>query len=492
MKKKTLTKTTIINMSIIFLAATIFSIYQRVTRSDKSEAIVILSTNDMHAQIDKYPMLATAIERCRDTAQVILVDAGDRFTGNAYVDKVKHHTPVYEMMNYVGYDIAIYGNHEFDWGQAYLAEANRQAEFEILGANIKSDTTTFPQPPAHLIIERNGIKFGFVGVVSNYDNGHPSGKDESYEGVTFADPLKTAAEYSYLKDEGCDVLILVSHVGLDRDEEFAANSELSKGYDMIIGGHSHDKTNKVVNGVLIGQTKNKLSNIGATVVTMGADGKPKLTYSNIPLSNYEPEPTMAELAERYRNNPELNARIGEAASKFTDVGLRNLFAEQIRKEVKADIGIYHSGGVRLDSLAAGDISTATILNVEPFGSRIATMKMTTAQLKALIMAKFNNKENLDEAHYIDLNCTIPYTVLTAEKGGDAIDVLFPTLKDDKVYSIAIGDYIYKTYKDFNCTDGKYTDILITDVLEKYIRSMDAIAPDNAEHQKIEVATEVNK
>ncbi|MBQ2727938.1 MAG: bifunctional metallophosphatase/5'-nucleotidase, partial [Alistipes sp.] len=53
------------------------------------QTLVILSTNDMHGKIQRMPELATAIRQCRDTTErVVLVDAGDRWTGNAYVDKV--------------------------------------------------------------------------------------------------------------------------------------------------------------------------------------------------------------------------------------------------------------------------------------------------------------------------------------------------------------------------------------------------------------------
>ena len=53
----------------------------------RERTLVLLSTNDMHAKIQNFPRLAAAVEACRDTAQlVVLVDAGDRWTGNAYVD----------------------------------------------------------------------------------------------------------------------------------------------------------------------------------------------------------------------------------------------------------------------------------------------------------------------------------------------------------------------------------------------------------------------
>ncbi|MBR5135939.1 MAG: metallophosphoesterase, partial [Rikenellaceae bacterium] len=121
--------------------------------------VVILSTNDIHGAIQQFPRLATAIAECRDTVEVILVDAGDRWTGNAYVDKAEQKClPVIELMNRVGYDVATLGNHEFDYGQELLRERISQADFQIVCANMESCGSELTVP-ATTIIERGGIKF---------------------------------------------------------------------------------------------------------------------------------------------------------------------------------------------------------------------------------------------------------------------------------------------------------------------------------------------
>ncbi len=466
---------------VVVAVAVIIVIFANQSRA-KEQTFVILSTNDMHAQLTPMPALASAIAQCRDTVEVILVDAGDRWTGNAFVDRIEHYTPTYEMMNFLAYDVAIYGNHEFDKGQAYVAVANRQAKFPIVGANIKSDTTSFLQPSPFVIKEIGGKKIAFVGVVGNYEgNYHPSGKTESYEGLTFTDPHQAAAEYGYLADE-CDMLVLVSHSGLERDEEFA-QSPLSEGFDQIISAHSHDVASKVVNGKLVTQTGSRLKNIGATTVTISADGEVSLSYRNVPLSDYAPDATMAQMVDGYFNNAELNAPIGKAASLFTEIGLINLFTEAIRARSSANIGLYHLGGVRLEELAAGEISVATVLNVEPFSSLITNVTMTPAQLRSLIMTKFNDTRNVGEAHRVDIVTTTPYTILTDDKG-DAVDVVFPELDEKKSYKVAMGDYIFKTYGGLSYSSGAISEVLITTTLEDYISSREAIEPNNTELQSI--------
>ena len=66
--------------------------------------VVIVSTNDMHAQLARFPLLATLIQQKKtEGGEVIVVDAGDRFSGNPYVDHaLERGEPMIRLMNKVG------------------------------------------------------------------------------------------------------------------------------------------------------------------------------------------------------------------------------------------------------------------------------------------------------------------------------------------------------------------------------------------------------
>ena len=214
------------------------------------QTVVILSTNDMHGKIQRFPELATAIKQCRDTVQqLLLVDAGDRWTGNAYVDKVAEHgRPIVELMNQVGYDVVTLGNHEFDFGQAHLGGMlDSIFDCEVVCANVVSDTCTFPQPAPWTILERGGLKIGVVGVITNYEGqGHPAGHTSSYVGLRFPDPQQAAIEAADVLRDKVDLMILLSHMGDDRDMELLAREAR---YDVVIGGHTHEYRDTVVCGL---------------------------------------------------------------------------------------------------------------------------------------------------------------------------------------------------------------------------------------------------
>ena len=178
----------------------------------REKVVIILSTNDIHAQIQNFPQLATAVAECRDTASVILVDAGDRWTGNAYVDQAEGRRPVLELMNELGYDVATLGNHEFDYGYAQLAENMKAAKFKVLCADVlgADGKTIFD---ANTIIEKGGVKIGFFGLET--PEAQTKANPALIKGLKFDTDLKAVAEKQLeaLKDD--DVVIALSHLGVD-------------------------------------------------------------------------------------------------------------------------------------------------------------------------------------------------------------------------------------------------------------------------------------
>ena len=450
----------------------------------RERTLVLLSTNDMHAKIQNFPRLASAVEACRDTAQlVVLVDAGDRWTGNAYVDMAPTPgMPMIALMNELGYDVATLGNHEFDHGQAFLGRIIDSMDFEVVCANVVSDTCTFPRLPPYAVIDRDGIRIGFVGVVTNYEGpGHPAGNASSFAGLTFPDPQRMALKYAAELRPKCDVLVLVSHMGDDRDRELLAGG--ASQYDVVIGGHTHEEVDTLIGGTLLTQTGKDLRNIGVTTVRMKGNKVAGVDYRIVPLADYEPDILYQKQVEAYYADPELNrpvGRFGNAADKW---GLANWMAAAVADEADADVGFYHIGGVRLDSIPAGGVSAAKVYGLEPFGTLVAEMEMTPAQMRRMIVSKYNDPVNAKEAHRIDLISTTPYVIVT-DAADNALDVQFPKLREGRKYKVAVSDYIYRNYKDMEYTGGEITDEKVADILLEELRDDSPLKIDNTPRQRV--------
>ena len=450
----------------------------------RERTVVILSTNDMHAKIQRFPQLAAAVEACRDTAQiVVLVDAGDRWTGNAYVDKVPAPgKPMIELMNRLGYDAATLGNHEFDHGQAYLGRMIDSMDFEVVCANAVSDTATFPQLKPYVILRRGGVRIGIVGAVTNYEGpGHPAGNRSSFVGVEFPDPQAEARRYAAELRPKVDVLVLLSHMGDDRDLELLASG--GAPFDLVIGGHTHVVRDTVVGGALLTQTGKDLRNVGATTIRLRGRKVESIGFRLVPLSDYEPDALFAEQVAHYYADPELNRPVGELAAAADKQALANWMAAAVADEADAEVGFYHIGGVRLDSLSAGGVSRARVYDLEPFGTRIALMGMTPEQMRRMIVAKYN--ESSREGHRIDLVSTTPYAIVT--DGADrAVDVRFPELEERRIYLVAVGDYVFRNYKGLEYAGGMILGKEVAEALIEELEDDSPIVPDRSVRQTVKV------
>lgn len=214
------------------------------------ERITILHTNDTHSCIEPEKKgnagvlnRALLIEEIRDSVgaeRVLLLDCGDFSQGSLYYNTFKGSVEI-EMMNAMGYNAAAVGNHEFDFGMENLARLAKMAQFPLLCANY--DFTGTPCEGVIIpktIIECEGVKIGLFGLSPN-----PVGlvSKDYYAGIKYLSPIETANKCAQeLREQGCDVVICLSHLGYRMPNEKCDDERLAaatKGIDIILGGHSH-------------------------------------------------------------------------------------------------------------------------------------------------------------------------------------------------------------------------------------------------------------
>lgn len=464
---------------ILLLSPAGFALYNRCFAHRE---IVILSTNDIHASINNFPRLATAVKACRDTVATLLVDAGDRWTGNAFVDLAPEpRKPIIDLMNELGYDVVTFGNHEFDGGSDFLRTMLPKQQFATVCANIETIEGDFPHIDPYIVIEADGARVGVAGAVTNYANGYPDGKAESFVGLRFSDPQQRAAEVAAELKGKCDVAVLLSHMGYVKDVELAAEND---GYDLIVSGHTHVLADTLVNRTVIGQTRKNLIAVGATTIRMKGRKVESVEYQNYMLTEFEPDSLFAERVAEITADPHLNESVGTNAERLDHVGLGKMQASIVRDAVGAEIGFYHFGGVRLAELPAGKVSRATLFDLEPFFSSVASMTMTPAQMRKMIITKFNDTGNVKESHRVDLYSTTPYNIITDSRG-EAVDVRFPALREGRRYKVGMCNYIAETYKDVDAADKKiHTDKLVLDECIDFFANNSPVKLSNKPLQKI--------
>ena len=462
--------------------------------SKNREAVYIISTNDIHATIDAMPELATLVKSYESQGEVILVDSGDRVSGNAYVDDATESgMPIIELMNAVGYDFVTLGNHEFDKGTAALSRMVNGSKFEWLCANASSEIEALSFKSS-TIVNVAGVDLGFVGVVSTDNNGYPLGKRSAFDGVTFSNDLQTSIMACEQIAPKCDFVVLLSHMGLDVDRRLA---EQTKACDWVAGGHTHDLVNEEYNSIHISQNNKNIRYVTVATLNIQNGEIAEVKYEQVDMSNIEEDAAMRELVDRIKlSDPTLNEVVAHANSDATHDGVANLTVESLRSypypdDFVPEVVFYHFGGVRLSEIKAGDIRRVDLLNNDPFQSTIYIGEMTATQMAQFILDKYNSGtlENPDkESHYPYFRSNIAYQIIRGsepEGRPDATGIKW-SLDKDRKYRVAMCNYIAESYIDEAIVKSALHDTEIS-VREALIKLMEnfkecGYTPDNTLYQ----------
>lgn len=459
-----------------------------------SEHIYIISTNDMHANINLMPQLASLVEEYEALGEVLVVDSGDRVSGNAFVDDyVEPGVPMIELMNSVGYDVVTLGNHEFDNGHEALNRMMEASDFRYVCANVTPNVEMESIEP-YIIIPIGGIDIAFVGVVDTDQNGTPLGDAEKLASFSFTSDINTAFEMADVVASKSDFSVLLSHMGYEVDRLLA---ERNPTYDWIAGGHSHDTTNTTLNDIQISQNNRDI--VYATIADIEVcEGEIRgVEYYQINIEEYAAKQDIAEQVAYIKSlSPELNIIEGHANDFANRDGVANLTIAALANYPYDDgfvpeISIYHYGGIRLPNLPKGDITRGDIYNNDPYKSTIYIGEMSTEQLRTMILDKYNSGSVTSydkESHYNYFRSDVPYTIIVGDTPAempDATDVIFDTLEEGHMYRVAMCSYIQKSYidKDIAAQQLRPTNISVRNAMLHYLDSLDeGYTPDNTVYQ----------
>jgi 5'-nucleotidase/UDP-sugar diphosphatase len=390
-------------------------------------------------------------QRQNVTADIFL-DAGDFMTGNPVCNLEEDGTPgvaVARMMNLLGYDVGVIGNHEFDIGSENVEKLVRQFDFPMLAGDIVDEKgrPVFRREP--VILERGGLKIGVMGV--SCDGMEDVVMPSRLGGFTMTGQAELARQLAADIDHKTDLIVLITHNGVDGDKELARQLEGS-GIDIIVGGHSHTrlKQPELEGGILIVQAGSKMTNLGrldlkveddrvvqynGRLVDLWSDG----TYAN---------PELTKLVQGYEHKvmDEFGQQIGTAPHDLKkgrgESNLGNWLADAMRTSAGADVAFVNSGGIR-KAIKAGPVTALDIHEMLPFANALVTVELTDRQLATVIQA--NADGAVGGKHGILQVSGISYTFRKAPGGETAeveeILVGGAPLKAGGVYTVAMPDFV---------------------------------------------------
>lgn len=380
-------------------------------------SVVVLYTNDVHcgyADNIGYAGLSAykkAFEKAGNT--VLLADCGDAIQGDT-IGTLSKGEYIIDMMNYVGYDVATIGNHEFDYGMDQFMALTEKANFPYVSANFV-DKDGNPFFDAYKIIEAGGWKIAFVGVStpetlfkSNPVNFQDAEGNFIYSfcGEGDGKGVYTAAQNAVdaARAEGADIVIAITHLGTDAASiPFTSNDLImnTTGIDAVLDGHSHSTweqemvKNAAREEVILTSTGTKLENVGA--LTIGYDAENDVPTLSTKLHNeslFQDDETaefIAGIAVQFEGllnevvahtDVDLTTKdpaTGERMVRSCETNLGDLCADAYLNMLGADIAFVNGGGVRAD-IAAGDITYGNIIKVHPFGNEACLILATGQQI----------------------------------------------------------------------------------------------------------------
>ena len=438
--------------------------------------IVVLTVNDMHAKIDNFPRFKSLVDSIRSQHKdVLLLSAGDIFTGNPVVDQYPEKGyPIIEMMNITGFGATALGNHEFDYGQEVLAKRIAQADFPFLSSNVFFDSAHLLNiKPYTFLTMENGIKIGILGMIQINPAGIPDTHPSKLEGISFKKGSEIAPEYKWLRDS-CDVFIGLSHLGYEDDIELAKQMGT---FDMIAGGHTHT----IValpgdhNGVLVVQGGSGLRFVTMTTLTLV--NKKIVDKESFLLEidkHLHTDAVLDTLLAKFNDNKELNHVIGTALNNITGKNeLGSLMTDAMTSIAPLEIAFQNDGGIRIGQITKGDISIKDVYNLDPFGNEIIQFRLTTKEIKSLIVNSYNREKELD----LQVSGAT-YTVFVNDEGyaTDAIvrlpDGSIP--EESRVFNVGLSSYIASSYTFDHTDEGTSLFIITAQSLINYIMEHKAL------------------
>lgn len=472
------------------------------TVSAAAEEVVILTTNDVHCAVEQtvskdgavtgmgYPGVAAyreEMEAAYGSENVVLVDAGDAIQGGT-IGTLTQGEAIVTLMEQTGYDLAIPGNHEFDYGMERFLSLAERAAYPYLCANLVDLTTGETVFSPYATLNFGDTQVAFVGIATPASIGsatpaifqNEAGEYiydfcQSVDGQELYAAVQSAVDAA--RAAGAEYVIAVAHLGIEGEEFPAWTStalvENTRGIDALVDGHSHSsfvQTWKNADGepVSMLQTGSKLAAVGKLVLDTDTGAVEAELVTDWTEQDAETSAVLADLLAGFEEKlsevvaaaavdlTTLDPETGERAVRRAGTNLADFCADAYRVLLGADVAVVNGGGVRAD-IPAGDVTYGDIISVHPFNNELYVIEVTGADILAALEmgVRLLPYENGSFLHVSGITYTVdpavPSSAVVTEDGtflrlegrGRVREVTVggEPLDEDKTYTLASIDHI---------------------------------------------------
>ena len=340
-----------------------------------------------------YAKLASVVlQEKASTKHSIFVHAGDAYSPSLLSTLTKGKSTV-DMLNAVGVDYMVLGNHEWDFGPKILRERVWQSNFPVLASNARDkDGLPIDGTVRTVMVNVGPFRVGIMGLITL--NTKVISSAETDEFLPVLDNAKALAKE--LKGQGANLIVALAHLDFLEDMELVQSGLVN----VILSGHDHYHISwddgKVV-WMDSGQNSEKVGVMDVHMKSYMKRGKKRFSWEAdmrfVDTINVTEDATIASKVKEYEKflSSELDIAIGKTNTELDsrkktvrlgEAAIGNLIADVMRDGVDADVGYANGGGIRGKKIYAPGttITRRDILSEMPFGNVVVKLELTGAQI----------------------------------------------------------------------------------------------------------------
>ena len=348
--------------------------------------------------------------------RTIRVHAGDMVGASPLISSHWHDEPTIEATNLMGFDVGTLGNHEFDEGGAEALRLARRAHYPYIAANTETRDGGDLVLPPYKIVERGGVKVGFIGVTTT-DTPYflLSEYARQFNWTDLSDAVNRYVPE--LQRQGVEAIVVLAHAGAFQQGDDAAGEvvnearQMSDAVDVVVAGHTHSRLDLDVDGKLVVEALSYGVAFDRVNITVDRTTGDVVSKSALVMptrhEGIEPDADLLKLVESYRERvaPLANRVIGYTDQRLDNEAVDRLAVDAQRAFAGADIAFLNPGNTRSD-IDAGPITYADAFEVQAYEHPVWRMRMLGADV---IKAKAE-QPGLLVSGVTDLQPGVVYTV----------------------------------------------------------------------------------
>lgn len=438
-------------------------------------ALTLLHTNDIHGHfaperadwLPGEPAIGgfvrleqelRAVRAARAPGTVLTFDGGDQLTGTPLTDLDEEGSvggAMHRFFDRLGYDAWAVGNHEFDKGLDNLRGYTGRAAALPLSVNVRAPDggPLLPRQAFSHVFERGGVRVGVIGVTTDSLAGLMSPRD--FARLSLLEEVAAVRAEAERLDPDTDLLVVVSHIGLDADRAIA---RAVPALDVIVGGHSHTRLTAPVQegNTWIVQAGSYNRSLGVVDLVVADDAVRSFRYELRDLTPESaavpPDPALQALVDTYAAR--IDAYYGEVVSEAPvtltrdyhhDNPLGRFITDALRSATGAEVAFYNGGGLRAD-LVAGVVTRGALYACFPFGNQVMTYRLTGSELLQVVLRNLAAEADEQRGYLSVSGLTWTWRVRNGAPEVVEVRVGEQPLQLDRLYTVTSSSYVAEQWE----------------------------------------------